>query len=493
MLGLPHNPELGLPFPNFVGFLPTSLQPLFKIDETIQFLRAEYPDALIDRNSLPTYALKFCIDQFKSRPIPYTPKNELGTVVSLTGCLGMGGAERQLAYTMAGLTREKVKTGSIGGIHLTGTFEIAVRSLKGNPTSNFNLHIAQKENVRTHEVDHDFPVQNIWDLTTNQNIIRLFPYLPAETQEGTSKLVQYFRDTKASVAYLWQDATSVHAALAALIANVPKIVLNFRGLPPSMRPHLFRPEYQELYSSLAATPGTQLICNNKASAERYAEWINIHPDEILVNHNGVNPPVSKQEADDIRIWESFVGDRASTHSVVGSVYNFKIDKRPALWIDFAAAYLEKNPNTLFLLVGDGNLKEEAEKRAKKLGIMDNIKFVGASQNVGYWLEKMDAFVLLSEFEGLPNALIEAQMAGVPVVSTPAGGASDTFIEGQTGYALSCHLTPCLTELCDKVERIVLGNNGFLPRHEIADLAAQRFSIPSMLQRTANILIGNAPQ
>ena len=49
------------------------------------------------------------------------------------------------------------------------------------------------------------------------------------------------------------------------------------------------------------------------------------------------------------------------------------------------------------------------------------------------MQEFDALLLTSEFEGLPNVLIEAQGFGVPVLATNAGGASETFIEGETGF------------------------------------------------------------
>jgi glycosyltransferase involved in cell wall biosynthesis len=48
---------------------------------------------------------------------------------------------------------------------------------------------------------------------------------------------------------------------------------------------------------------------------------------------------------------------------------------------------------------------------------------------------MDLYLLTSRAEGLPNTLVEAQMMGVPVVTTPAGGAPETFIHGKTGFVL----------------------------------------------------------
>ena len=62
-----------------------------------------------------------------------------------------------------------------------------------------------------------------------------------------------------------------------------------------------------------------------------------------------------------------------------------------------------------------------------------ILFPGRTKDVPSWLEAFDVFLLTSRIEGLPNVLIEAQSAGVPVVSTVAGGSSETFMDGITGY------------------------------------------------------------
>ncbi len=99
-----------------------------------------------------------------------------------------------------------------------------------------------------------------------------------------------------------------------------------------------------------------------------------------------------------------------------------------------------------MLVGDGDLRAEAQKRAEQLGILERILFVGASRDVGYWLQKMNVFILFSRYEGLPNVLIEAQMVGVPVISTPAGGSAECFIEGVSGFILDDAQTVNLDQL-----------------------------------------------
>jgi glycosyltransferase involved in cell wall biosynthesis len=116
-------------------------------------------------------------------------------------------------------------------------------------------------------------------------------------------------------------------------------------------------------------------------------------------------------------------------------------------------------------------------------------FVGESDNVGYWFDKMDIFVLLSRFEGLPNVLIEAQMCGVPVVSTPAGSAEDTFLNGETGFLLPDVENPDIDEIVEGVELV---SNTMAGRPEIcaraSDRAMEIFSVSSMIKGTVSHLV-----
>jgi glycosyltransferase involved in cell wall biosynthesis len=76
-----------------------------------------------------------------------------------------------------------------------------------------------------------------------------------------------------------------------------------------------------------------------------------------------------------------------------------------------------------LIVGDGPAKEELEAQAERLGVRPRVFFVGPQPHadVRNWLQAADVFVLPSRKEGLPNSILEAMAAGLPVVATDVGG------------------------------------------------------------------------
>jgi glycosyltransferase involved in cell wall biosynthesis len=82
----------------------------------------------------------------------------------------------------------------------------------------------------------------------------------------------------------------------------------------------------------------------------------------------------------------------------------------------------------FVVVGDGELREELEHRANGLPV----EITGARDDVPELLASFDVFAFPSLFEGLCLAVIEAQAAGVPVVATPVGGIRETVVDGETG-------------------------------------------------------------
>jgi glycosyltransferase involved in cell wall biosynthesis len=239
---------------------------------------------------------------------------------------------------------------------------------------------------------------------------------------------------------------------------------------------------REAYRALAARPNVCLLNNSQAGARDYERWLGLPQGTFKVIRNGFDFS-TLEPADKIGAAQKFrarLGIPAEV-PIVGSVLRFYEEKRPLLWIDVAARVAERRPDVRFLMVGDGPLREEARWRALGYGLGDRIVMPGNEKDVAVAIAAMDVFLLTSRLEGFPNVLVEAQALGVPVITTDAGGAAETLIQGRTGYAIFPHSTELLA---DAVLQIL----GDRPWREAARQAAQRFvrerfSMSEMVDRT----------
>ncbi|MER8846073.1 glycosyltransferase [Mesorhizobium australicum] len=454
-------------------------------------LAKRYDEDTLKSRDASGLALALAIEKYASRREEPPATNRLGKVSLITGSLAAGGAERQIARVGIRLTAAFRMERPLAGVVLTEPCHVVLKSLKSAEGYDFFLPAVRRNDVETREID-DFPTERIQDLALGDDeISTLLPILPKSALYGIQRMVNYFREEKIEVAFIWQDGAVLFAALAALIAGVPRIVVSVRGLPPSLRVHLFHPAYQDMYRALAVTPGVRFSSNSEAAVKAYTDWLKVDNLKFSIVHNGVLIPLLPVADGDVDLWEKFQLSNADATTTIGSVFRFDTDKRPSLWIDFAHAYLQRRPRTKIVLVGGGRMLKEAKEKAARLGIIDRVLFTGLSDNVGFWLKKMDAFVLLSRFEGLPNALIEAQLCGVPVVTTPAGGAADTVVEGITGCVLSTVEEVDMEECCDKVDNVLaFGQADPLALTRIRHIAEERFSTEAMVLRTVRLLAGN---
>jgi glycosyltransferase involved in cell wall biosynthesis len=83
-------------------------------------------------------------------------------------------------------------------------------------------------------------------------------------------------------------------------------------------------------------------------------------------------------------------------------------------------------------VGEGILQKNLEVQAKNLGIERQVHFLGLRAEIPNVLGATDVFALSSDFEGNPLSVMEAMAAGLPIVSTAAGGVPDLFENGKEG-------------------------------------------------------------
>jgi N-acetyl-alpha-D-glucosaminyl L-malate synthase BshA len=112
--------------------------------------------------------------------------------------------------------------------------------------------------------------------------------------------------------------------------------------------------------------------------------------------------------------------------------NFRKVKRVQDVVKIFASVTKEIPSKL-LLVGDGPERPGAESLARDLGIFGDIRFVGRQEQMEDIMAIADLFLLTSEYESFGLAALEAMAAGVPVISTNAGGLPEININGKTGY------------------------------------------------------------
>lgn len=102
---------------------------------------------------------------------------------------------------------------------------------------------------------------------------------------------------------------------------------------------------------------------------------------------------------------------------------------PLLLDAFAAA---ARPGSELWILGEGPLRDSLQRRARNLGVADRVRWLGFQKNPFAVLRAADAFVLSSDYEGLPNALIEAMLCGLPAVSTDCAFGPAELIEDGLG-------------------------------------------------------------
>lgn len=103
--------------------------------------------------------------------------------------------------------------------------------------------------------------------------------------------------------------------------------------------------------------------------------------------------------------------------VIGHIGRFVEVKNHKFIVDVFSEYIKQNINSKLVLVGDGPLKSQIEEYTKASGIRDNVCFVGNQQNVDEFYSSFDCLLFPSLFEGLPFVLVEAQAAGLTIISS----------------------------------------------------------------------------
>lgn len=171
--------------------------------------------------------------------------------------------------------------------------------------------------------------------------------------------------------------------------------------------------FYEYYRKKIVKWGTTWFACSKAAAE----WI--FPEQLLqagnveIVHNGIDTERFKYNA----------SKRNMIRKQLGLEYSFTlvhtgrfIEQKNQLFIlDIFKELKSIHSDAKLLLLGKGELLEKTKEKARRLGIDNDVLFLGVRKNVEDYLSAADCYVMPSLYEGLPVAAVEAECSGLPCV------------------------------------------------------------------------------
>lgn len=166
---------------------------------------------------------------------------------------------------------------------------------------------------------------------------------------------------------------------------------------------------------------SQKFCVPGKNAQKFWSSKSINEKKLLILHSSVDTnkfiPLNQQSDNYCFIYSGRLSQ----------------EKRIDLIIRSFSKLIKDYPHTKLLILGDGPLMHNLVILTVQLGLTQNIEFIGFKPDVRAYLARAKWFVMASETEGLPCALMEAMSMGLIPISSNVGNISDVITEGETGF------------------------------------------------------------
>ncbi|WNS81210.1 glycosyltransferase [Domibacillus sp. DTU_2020_1001157_1_SI_ALB_TIR_016] len=164
----------------------------------------------------------------------------------------------------------------------------------------------------------------------------------------------------------------------------------------------------------------------------FVESGTVRPEKLLFLPNGVNTKLYQEKpgAGEAIKRELQLPDTAFTWLAVG---RFDEQKNYPNLLQAFQRVVQKEPDTVLLIAGVGPLLDQTKKLAADLGLSSRVRFLGYRTDIPDMMSAADAYVMSSDWEGMPLVLQEASSVGLPIVCTDVGGNKEVVIEGETGF------------------------------------------------------------
>ena len=242
------------------------------------------------------------------------------------------------------------------------------------------------------------------------------------------------RTLRRTIKQLKPDIVYAHSSKAGAFARIAdlglnnKVIYNPHGWAFNMQQSAKKKEMYKWVEKISAHFCNKIVCISDAERESALREKICKPSKLQVIYNGIDleeiektTPMSRDQLG--------IPDDAF---VVGMVGRLSKQKAPDTFVKAAKLIKEKIPNAFFLMVGDGELRDQTEELINQYDLGSSFLITGWVDNPTAYMKIMDVGMLLSRWEGFGLVLPEYMACGVPIVATNVDAIPNIVTNGVNG-------------------------------------------------------------
>jgi sugar transferase (PEP-CTERM/EpsH1 system associated) len=242
-------------------------------------------------------------------------------------------------------------------------------------------------------------------------------------------LARLLRGLGPDVVHTHQLATLFYGGVAARLAGAPLVVHTEHG-----REAYARGPRARLLGRAGGLCVARFYCLTADMASEVVARRVVPRRKVRVIQNGIDTDHFRGSTGDREALRRSLGIPPGA-TVIGTVGRVTEIKQQDLLIRALAAVRRALPEAHLLVVGDGPLMGKLRALAAELGLSGCVHLAGYQPETSPYLQAMDVFALTSRSEGMPQAVLEASVTGLPVVATRVGGLPEVIDDGTTGLLI----------------------------------------------------------
>ena len=243
---------------------------------------------------------------------------------------------------------------------------------------------------------------------------------------GWWRLVAMLRRARPDVVMTMLDFADTLGRPAARLAGCGRLVTSIQVR------NLVKSAWQRWLDRKTVPWADKVIFNSGQVVKHAREKEGVRENQVVIIPNGVEDLRTRSGA--LRIDSRRQLGLGRKTVLLGTVARLYPQKNLSLFLR-ALAKLSTLQEWKALVVGDGPERRQLLALTEELRLTDRVIWLGARTDVEAWLAAMDVFVHTSDFEGMPNAVMEAMAMGLPVVASAVDGTRELIEDGVSGYLL----------------------------------------------------------